>query len=77
MISDLHKKERMRRRRVIVVLQIACVMITAFYYFSITGSVFPIAISGALLLVPLFKNIELKTMTRPLVYSFVMAMCFR
>ena len=74
MISDLHKKEKSRRRRVIVVLQIACVMITAFYYFSITGSVFPLAISGALLLVPLFKNVELKTMTRPLVYSFVMAM---
>ena len=74
MISDSQNKELRHKRRVIVILQASCVLLTAFYYMSITGAIYPMVISSVVLLLPVFKGLELSLTTRPLVYAFVMAM---
>ena len=71
---DYVEKAELQKYRRIKSLQIFCILISSFHYWSLTQSVLPLFTSIAVLFPVLFRGVSLKLGTRTIVYTLVSAM---
>jgi transglutaminase-like putative cysteine protease len=71
---DFREKAELKKRRSIRSLQLFCILVSCFHYWSLTQSILPLVTCMLVFIPILFRGVHLKLGTRTIVYTLVSAM---